>query len=199
MLVSKRLQGFGASLGADARGLRVRARTVGTGRAAGGVASLAARVPAGAIAMLAGPDAGAAVAAAERAGGRATVDSVRTSLTDEASLDIDHDLLARLTGGFTAWVSRGDAAPVIGLAAHTDDPKGLRDALARLQDPVAERWPPTRRRRPPSTRATWPAPTPTRSASRPASPRPTPSLGTPSSSPPTRARSARSSRVAARA
>ena len=40
-------------------------------------------------------------------------------------------------GGFTAWIATGAAAPVIGLAAHTDDPQGLREVLARLQDPVA--------------------------------------------------------------
>ena len=64
------------------------------------------------------------------------LDSVRRVLSTEASLDADRDLLGHLQG-FTAWIATGAAAPVIGLAAHTDDPEALREALARVQDPVA--------------------------------------------------------------
>jgi hypothetical protein len=76
------------------------------------------------------------VCTAERAGGKAALDGVRRALTDRAALNADRDLVERLRA-LLVWVARGDAAPVIGLAARTDDPKGLREALARLQDPVA--------------------------------------------------------------
>jgi hypothetical protein len=132
------MKALGAAVGADDDGLRVRVRSVGTsGPKGGSAAALTARVPAGAIAMLAAPDAAAVVAAVEKVGGAAAVDSVRTVLTEQAALDADRDIVGRLEGGFAAWLSRGDAAPVIGLAARTDDPKGLRVALARLQDPIA--------------------------------------------------------------
>jgi hypothetical protein len=130
------LRALGAAAAADGRGLRIRARSVGTGKPRGTVSALAARAPAGAIAMVAAPDARAAAAAAGRVGGAGVLDSVRGVLSIEASLDADHDLLGRLQG-FTAWIATGAAAPVIGLAAHTDDPKGLREVLARVQDPVA--------------------------------------------------------------
>jgi Protein of unknown function (DUF3352) len=136
LLEQPRQQALGVAAGADARGLRLRVRSVGTGHARPNANALVARVPAGAIAVLAAPDAGAAVAAAEKVGAAATLDSVRTVLTTQASLDTDRDLLGRLKD-FAAWVSNGAGAPVIGLAAHTDDPKGLREVLARLQDPVA--------------------------------------------------------------
>jgi hypothetical protein len=130
------LRALGAAAAADGRGLRIRAHSVGTGAPQGSVSALAARVPAGAIAMLAMPDARSAAAAAARAGGAGVLDSVRVALGTEASLDADKDLLGRLQG-FTAWIAPGSAAPVIGLAAHTDDPNGLREVLARVQDPVA--------------------------------------------------------------
>ncbi len=130
------LRAVGAAAAADGRGLRIRGRSVGTGKPHGTVSALAARVPAGAIAMLAAPDATAAAAAAGRVGGAGVLDSVRSVLGTEASLDADRDLLGRLHG-FTAWIATGAAAPVIGFAAHTDDPKGLREVLARIQDPVA--------------------------------------------------------------
>ena len=130
------LRAVGAAAAADGRGLRIRARSVGTGKPRGTVSTLAARVPAGAIAMLAAPDASAAAAAAGRVGGAGVLESVRGVLSSEASLDADHDLLGRLQG-FTAWIATGAAAPVIGFAAHTNDPGGLREVLARIQDPVA--------------------------------------------------------------
>ena len=132
------LKGLGAAAAADDDSLRVRVRSVGTGSAArGSGAALAERVPAGAIAMLAAPDAASVVAAVEKAAGKGTADSVRAAFSKQAALDVDHDLVGLLKGGFTAWLSPGDAAPVIGLAARTDDPKALRETLARLQDPVA--------------------------------------------------------------
>jgi hypothetical protein len=109
----------------------------GNGAAGDGAVALAARVPATALALVAAPDAAAVVAAVERAGGAVAAEAVRTTLTEEAALDADRDLLARLKGGFAAWLSPGESAPVIALAARTDDPKGLREVLARLQDPVA--------------------------------------------------------------
>ena len=109
--------------------------TARAGRGSG--AALAARVPAGAIAMLAAPDAASVVTAVEKAAGAATVESVRAALTEQAALDVDDDLVALLKGGFAAWLSPGEPAPVIGLASRTDDPKALRETLARLQDPVA--------------------------------------------------------------
>jgi hypothetical protein len=130
------LRALGAAAAADGRGLRIRARSVGTGTPHGTVSALTARVPAGAIAMLAAPDASAAAAAAARAGGAGVLDSVRRVLSTEASLDADHDLLGHLQD-FTAWIAPGAAAPVIGLAAHTDDPDALREVLARVQGPVA--------------------------------------------------------------
>jgi hypothetical protein len=130
------LRALGAAAAADGRGLRIRARSVGTGKPRGTVSALAARVPAGAIAMLAAPDASAAAAAAARVGGAGVLDSVRRVLSTEASLDADRDLLGHLQG-FTAWIAPGAAAPMIGLAAHTDDPNALREVLARVQDPVA--------------------------------------------------------------
>src|SRR4051794_6332596 len=130
------LRALGAAAAADARGLRIRARSVGTRPPHPTVAGLPAGGPAGAIAMLAAPDARAVAAAAARVGGAGVLDSVRGALSTEASLDADHDLLGRLQG-LTAWIAPGAAAPVIGLAARTDDPKGLREALARVQDPLA--------------------------------------------------------------
>ena len=132
------LQGLGATAAPDERGLRVHVRSVGGRRAGrGSGAALAARVPAGAIAMLAAPDAAALLAAAEKAAGAGAAESVRTMLTEQAALDLDRDLLGALKGGFAAWLSPGAAAPVIGFAARTDDPKALRETLARLQNPVA--------------------------------------------------------------
>ena len=65
------LKGLGAAAAADDDSLRVRVRSVGTGSAArGSGAALAARVPAGAIAMLAAPDAASVVAAVEKAAGK---------------------------------------------------------------------------------------------------------------------------------
>jgi hypothetical protein len=136
LLDHPRLTELGAAAGADTRGLRVRVRSTGTGGEQFRP-TLAARVPAGAVALVAAPDVGRAVAAAQRAGAGATLDSVRTALSEGAALDLDRDLLGKLSGGFAAWLAPGDAAPVIGLAAHTGDPGGLRVALARLQDPVA--------------------------------------------------------------
>jgi hypothetical protein len=132
-----RVQGLGAALGADTRGLRVRLRRVGTGGPQV-TPALAERVPGGAIALLAGADLRAALAAAQRAGAGPTLDSVRTTLREGASLDLDRGVIGRLDGGFAAWLAPGDAAPVIGLAARTSDPRGVRDALARLQIPVAQ-------------------------------------------------------------
>ena len=91
----------------------------------------------GAIAVLAGADTRGAVAAAQRLGAGPTLDSVRTTLRAGAKLDLDRDLVARLDGGFAAWLAPGGAAPMIGLAARTSDPRGTRDALARVQVPVA--------------------------------------------------------------
>ena len=136
LLDSPRLRAIGVTAGADDDGLRVRVRSVGTGGSHGKAAALAARVPADAMAMLAAPDAGALVAAVERAGAKASVESVRTLLTKQAALDVDRDLIGRL-GGVAAWLAPGDAAPVIGVAARTDDPKRVRESLARLQDPIA--------------------------------------------------------------
>jgi hypothetical protein len=128
------LRGLGVAAGAKGDELRVRVRAVGVTPPGAGAAELAARVPAGAIAMIAGGDAGAFVRAAERAG--APVEAFRTALADQAKLDADQDVLGRLKG-FTAWLSAGENAPVIGFAARTKDAKGLREALARLQGPVA--------------------------------------------------------------
>ena len=130
------LRAVGAAAAADGRGLRIRARSVGTGKPRGTVSALAARVPAGAIAMLAAPDAARGRAAAR--GWAAPACSTPSAACSAArrSLDADRDLLGRLQG-FTAWIATGAAAPVIGLAAHTDDPEGLREVLAPLQDPVA--------------------------------------------------------------
>ena len=134
-----RPQGLGAAAAADDDSLRVRVRSVGTGSAArGSGAALAARVPAGAIAMLAAP--GCRVGRRRgREGGRRGRRPTRSgaAFSEQAALDVDRDLVGQLKGGFTAWLSPGDAAPVIGLAARTDDPKALRETLARLQDPVA--------------------------------------------------------------
>ena len=135
LLDHPRLRALGAAAGTDARGLRVRVRRIGTGGEEFRP-SLAARVPAEAVALVTAPDLGRTVAAAQRAGAGAALDSVRRTL-GEASLDLDRDLLGKLGGGFAAWLAPGDAAPVIGLAAHTRDPGGLRVALARLQDPIA--------------------------------------------------------------
>ena len=131
-----RLRALGAAVGADARGLHVRARAVGSAGAQFRP-SLVARVPASAVALVAAPDLGVAVAAAQRAGAGATLDAVRKTLRDGAALDLDRDVLGKLHGGFAAWVAPGAAAPAIGLAAHTSDPGGLRVVLARMQDPVA--------------------------------------------------------------
>jgi hypothetical protein len=137
VLAGHGLRGLGALAGADGDRLRLRVRAVGATLPGGdAVAQLAGRVPADAIAMLAAPDAAAIVSAAERAGAKAALDAVRTAVADGASLDADRDLLRRL-GSFAVWVAPGDAAPVIALAARTSDPKGLREALARLQEPVA--------------------------------------------------------------
>jgi hypothetical protein len=130
------LRALGATAVADGRGLRIRGRSVGTGKPHATVSTLTARVPAGAIAMLAAPDAAAAAAAVARIGGAGVLDSVRRVLSSEASLDADRDLLGHLQD-FTAWIAPGAAAPVIGLAAHTDEPDALREVLARVQDPVA--------------------------------------------------------------
>lgn len=136
LLDHPRLRALGAAAGADARGLRVRVRSTGTGGEQFRP-TLAARVPAGAVALVTAPDLGRAVAAAQRAGAGAALDSVRTAIGEGAALDLDRDLLGKLSGGFAAWLAPGDAAPVIGLAAHTGDPDGLRVALARLQGPIA--------------------------------------------------------------
>ncbi len=144
LLSHKRLRALGAAAGGGEDGLSVRVRSVGTGGRtaadagpADGARALAARVPAEAIALVAAPEAAAVVAAIERAGGAAAAEAVRSTLAEEASLDLDRDLLARLHGGFAAWISPGEPAPVVALAARTRDPKGVREVLARLQDPVA--------------------------------------------------------------
>ena len=88
-------------------------------------AALAARVPAGAIALLAAPDA-ARPSPRPRARRRRGDGSTRcaTRCAEQAALDLDRDLLGALQGGFAAWVAPGEAAPVIALAARTDDPEG---------------------------------------------------------------------------
>jgi hypothetical protein len=154
------LRALGAVAGADDRGLRLRVRAVGAGgepppaadlrRLAAGRAgaarvgpgastavSLAARVPADAVALLAGPDAAAAATAAERVGLGSVAGIVRDALAGETTVDADRDLLARLDAGFAAWVSLGEPAPRVGLALQTDDPQGMREALAQLQAPIA--------------------------------------------------------------
>jgi len=130
------LKGVGASLRADGRGLRVHARLLGAAGAAVRPRLLD-DVPAGAVALLAGPSLAAAVQAAQRAGAAGALETVRTTLEQASSLDLERDLLARLQGEFTAWLEPGPAAPVVTLAARTSDPAGLRELLARLQDPLA--------------------------------------------------------------
>ena len=130
------LRAVGVSARADARGLRVHLRRLGAGGA-----DIAPRlvddVPAGAVALLAGPSLAAAVEAAQRAGAGAALETARATLRDAASLDLDRDLLGRLRGEYAAWVEPGAAAPVVTLAARTSDPGGMREVLARLQDPLA--------------------------------------------------------------
>ncbi len=94
-------------------------------------------VPAGAVAVLAGPSFAAAVQAAQRAGAAAALETVRTTLQQASSLDLERDLLGRLQGEFAAWLEPGPAAPVVTLAARTSDAAGMREVLARLQDPLA--------------------------------------------------------------
>jgi len=130
------LQAVGGSLRADARGLRVHVRRLGGGGAEARP-RLVDGVPAGAVALLAGPSLAAAVQAAQRAGGAAALESVRSTLREASALDLDRDLLGRLRGEYAAWIEPGTAAPVITLAARTRDPAGMREALARLQDPLA--------------------------------------------------------------
>jgi len=131
-----KLEGVGAALGADLRRLTVHGRVLG---AAGPAVRprLLDDVPAGAVAMLAGPSFAAAVQAAQRAGGAAALDTVRTTLQAASSLDLERDLLGRLQGEYTAWIEPGPAAPVVTLAARTSDAAGMREVLARLQDPLA--------------------------------------------------------------
>ena len=101
------------ALGATAGGRRATgcacacaaSETAAPGAASG--AALAARVPAGAIAMLAAPDA-AALRRRGRAGGRRRRGRVGPDARsrEQASLDVDHDLVGALQGGFAAWLSR---------------------------------------------------------------------------------------------
>src|SRR5829696_8042672 len=134
LLDHPRLRGVGASAWADARGLRVSVRRMGAG--ANEVRpELIRGVPADAVAVVAGADF-AAAQAAQRAAGPALLAPVRAALR-KRDLDLDRDLLGRLRGEFAAWISPGAAAPVIGLAVRTRDPRGTREALARLQGPLA--------------------------------------------------------------
>jgi hypothetical protein len=136
LLDHPRLRAVGASARADARGLRVNVRRLGTGGAE--VAPLLVEgVPADAVALLAGPSLAAAVQAAQRVGAAKPLETVRTTMREGASLDLDRDVLGPLNGGFAAWLEPGAAAPVITLAARTSDPAATREVLARLQDPLA--------------------------------------------------------------
>ena len=136
LLDHPKLRAVGASLRADARGLRVHVRRMGAGGAEVRP-RLVAGVPADAVALLSGPSLAAAVQTAQRAGAGAALATVRSALRARAALDLDRDLLGRLRGEFAAWIEPGSAAPQITLAARTSDPAGTREALARLQDPLA--------------------------------------------------------------
>jgi hypothetical protein len=136
LLDDPRLRAVGATLRADARGLRVHVRRTGAGGAEVRP-QLVDGVPADAVALLTGPSLAAAVQAADRAGAGTALDTVRATVRGGASLDLDRDLLGRLRGEYAAWVEPGAAAPVITLAARTGDPAALRETLARLQGPLA--------------------------------------------------------------
>ena len=141
---SRGLRALGAAAAGGEDGLRVSVRSVGTGgRTAAdagpdGALALAARVPAEAIALLAAPEAAAVVAAVERAGGAAAAESVRSTLAEEASLDVDRDLL-----GAPARRLRRVAEPGRGGAgdrarrAHPTTPR----ACARCSPACRTRWP----------------------------------------------------------
>jgi hypothetical protein len=136
LLDRPRLRAVGAALRGEGRGLRADVRVTGGGGAQTRLRLLEG-VPASAVAVLAGQSLPAAVGAAQRAGGSAAIETVRSLLRRRFGLDLDRDVLGRFRGEFAAWLEPGAVAPVITVAARTGDPAGTRDALAKLQTPVA--------------------------------------------------------------
>ena len=159
---------LGARRAPTTRGLRVRVRSAGTGGAQLRPAPRSPTAcPPGPIALLAAPDLAPVVAAASRRAGTRPPRSTpcAATLPSRPRSTSTATCSGCWSGGFTAWLAPGDAAPVIGLAARTDDPKALREALARLQDPVARAARGRPEAPPVFRRARSPAPTRTRCAS----------------------------------
>jgi hypothetical protein len=133
------LQAVAADAAPEDGGLRIHGHVLRTGGAPASVAStLLGRVPAGAAAALLLPGGPQLGALADRLGGAALMNGVRSALAQESSLDLDRDILAPLREALLSLQARGDV-PVVTLAARTSDPAATRGALARAQAPLATR------------------------------------------------------------
>ena len=142
------LGAVGAALTAEEGGLRAHVRLAGGApEDASFEPVLLERVPEGAAAYLGVRSALRLSRLLGRVGAGGPLEAVRATLSDEAGVELDRDLLAPLAGEIALAVTgpaedpEGTAggAPVVTLKARTADPRGTEGALARLQEPLARR------------------------------------------------------------
>jgi hypothetical protein len=142
LLDRPRLTAAGADLTSEPGGLRAHVRLAGGApRGATFEPVLLERVSETTAAYLGVRGAGRLVALLDELGAGSALESTRTTVGDEAGVDLDRDVLAPLSGEVALAVNGGGAggAPVVTLKAQTADARRTEGALARLQESVAAR------------------------------------------------------------
>jgi hypothetical protein len=136
------LTAAGATLTAQANGLRARVRLAGGApRDAAFEPVLLEHVPEGAVAYVGLRGVPLLVRVLGRLGAQGPFDQLGASLAGEAGIEFERDLLDPLAGELALAVTGGarGGAPVVTLKARTVDPRRTEAALARLQEPLARR------------------------------------------------------------